>query len=159
MLQTALQVWLSDAEVSPLAQHLGVLPATFLQLYCQPYHSIPGWHLLLSKQQRQQQQQQKPHSAAAGGALGQPAAAVCVFLDESTNGCVVYPVRPVQCSTYPWWPEIMSDSHWRLEKGRRSHCIHAFVPWDMSMARLACMRGRLESRHSGLRVAWVGIYC
>ena len=28
----------------------------------------------------------------------------CIFLNESTNECKIYDVRPLQCSTYPFWP-------------------------------------------------------
>jgi Fe-S-cluster containining protein len=41
---------------------------------------------------------------------------VCVFLDAATNACSIYPVRPLQCSTYPWWPEIMAASNWAVEQ-------------------------------------------
>jgi len=39
----------------------------------------------------------------------------CVFLDPETNHCGVYSARPLQCSTYPWWPELLSSSEWREE--------------------------------------------
>src|SRR5262249_27242391 len=29
----------------------------------------------------------------------------CIFYD---NGCKIYPVRPLQCRTFPFWPEIVS---------------------------------------------------
>src|SRR5262249_33235994 len=36
----------------------------------------------------------------------------CVFWDEAT-GCTVYPARPVQCQTWPFWPEnIESPEAW-----------------------------------------------
>lgn len=41
----------------------------------------------------------------------------CVFLAET--GCRIYPVRPLQCRTYPWWPEILrSKQAWRAEAKR-----------------------------------------
>jgi Fe-S-cluster containining protein len=34
----------------------------------------------------------------------------CLFFD---NGCTIYPVRPLQCSTFPFWFDNMrSQSHW-----------------------------------------------
>ncbi len=34
----------------------------------------------------------------------------CVFY---SGGCTVYPVRPVQCRTFPFWPEILrSEADW-----------------------------------------------
>ena len=38
----------------------------------------------------------------------------CVFLEG--KGCQIYPVRPTQCRTYPWWPAVTSSSHaWERE--------------------------------------------
>ena len=34
----------------------------------------------------------------------------CVFLDSDTNQCTIYEARPLQCSTYPFWPRFMSSS-------------------------------------------------
>lgn len=42
----------------------------------------------------------------------------CTFLDKDA-GCRIYTVRPVQCSTYPFWPEIIkSKKAWFREKVR-----------------------------------------
>lgn len=36
----------------------------------------------------------------------------CIFWDKSV-GCTVYPARPVQCRTWPFWPEnIESPDSW-----------------------------------------------
>lgn len=43
----------------------------------------------------------------------------CAFLDKNRR-CRVYPVRPVQCQSYPFWPEILvSTKAWNKEK---KHC-------------------------------------
>ncbi|MDH5648359.1 MAG: YkgJ family cysteine cluster protein [Gammaproteobacteria bacterium] len=40
----------------------------------------------------------------------------CTFLKKD-NTCKIYPVRPKQCQTYPFWPEIMhSPVAWNREK-------------------------------------------
>lgn len=41
----------------------------------------------------------------------------CIFLG-SDNRCQVYAARPLQCRTYPWWPELMTARAWRLEARR-----------------------------------------
>jgi len=42
----------------------------------------------------------------------------CIFLDSSKQ-CKVYAVRPLQCSTYPFWPELVSTSKaWQAEAAR-----------------------------------------
>ena len=28
----------------------------------------------------------------------------CLFFDREKNGCGIYPVRPEQCRTFPFWP-------------------------------------------------------
>jgi hypothetical protein len=55
-----LQVWVSSAEVSAMAQYLRISAADFQARYCQPYSGVPGWRLLQSKlvDAPQQQQQQ-----------------------------------------------------------------------------------------------------
>ncbi len=40
----------------------------------------------------------------------------CVFLDRETNMCGIYSVRPIQCSTYPFWTNILeSEQKWNEE--------------------------------------------
>ena len=34
----------------------------------------------------------------------------CIFLED--NRCIIYPVRPLQCRTFPFWPENLK-SHFR----------------------------------------------
>ncbi len=42
----------------------------------------------------------------------------CSFLDRDGR-CSVYEVRPMQCRTYPFWPEILrSKAAWRAEAVR-----------------------------------------
>lgn len=41
----------------------------------------------------------------------------CVFLADGR--CRIYPVRPLQCRTYPFWPSVLqSPRSWRLEGQR-----------------------------------------
>lgn len=50
--------------------------------------------------------------------LASSAGGNCVFLDDAMR-CRVYPVRPRQCRTYPFWPEIVhSERTWRREAQR-----------------------------------------
>ena len=40
----------------------------------------------------------------------------CIFLNEENNQCQIYEARPLQCSTYPFWPRIMSNKNsWNEE--------------------------------------------
>ena len=41
----------------------------------------------------------------------------CVFFKNAGDGpeCEIYSVRPSQCSTFPFWPEILESPHsWKL---------------------------------------------
>eukprot|EP00798_Chlamydomonas_sp_ICE-L_P016804 gene16804-23085_t len=40
----------------------------------------------------------------------------CIFLSEDALTCTIHPVRPTQCSTYPWWPELVDKEDWELER-------------------------------------------
>eukprot|EP00532_Pseudo-nitzschia_australis_P014902 CAMPEP_0168284456 /NCGR_PEP_ID=MMETSP0141_2-20121125/23514_1 /TAXON_ID=44445 /ORGANISM="Pseudo-nitzschia australis, Strain 10249 10 AB" /LENGTH=302 /DNA_ID=CAMNT_0008228457 /DNA_START=148 /DNA_END=1053 /DNA_ORIENTATION=+ len=45
--------------------------------------------------------------------------AACIFLDRETNQCGIYSVRPIQCSTYPFWSNILeSKQNWNDEVRR-----------------------------------------
>lgn len=41
----------------------------------------------------------------------------CEFLDDNMH-CRIYQVRPLQCRTYPFWPELMNPKAWRAERKR-----------------------------------------
>ncbi len=41
----------------------------------------------------------------------------CEFLGND-NRCRIYAVRPRQCRTYPFWPELMTPGAWRAEAAR-----------------------------------------
>lgn len=39
----------------------------------------------------------------------------CIYLTET--GCSIYQVRPIQCRTYPFWPENLSNAFvWKNQK-------------------------------------------
>jgi Fe-S-cluster containining protein len=33
----------------------------------------------------------------------------CIFFDDVTKGCSIYPVRPLQCRTFPFWDQFKLD--------------------------------------------------
>lgn len=50
----------------------------------------------------------------------------CVFLKEKK--CQIYPVRPTQCRTYPWWPRTLkSEQEWK-EAARECEGIRPEAP-------------------------------
>ena len=76
-------VYLIDAEVQRIADHLGLTPERFRKEYC---IDDEGWTSLRMD-------------------------AACPFLQED-NRCAIYPVRPKQCATWPFWDENLVRKTW-----------------------------------------------
>lgn len=85
------EVWANEAECAALARQLNMSLPHFLSRYTKSYSRKPGWRMLKNQ---------------ANGD--------CVFLRDGKQ-CTVYGARPLQCSTYPWWPELMDDASWVAE--------------------------------------------
>ena len=50
----------------------------------------------------------------------------CTFLKDKK--CQIYPVRPTQCRTFPWWPRnLKSEKDWQ-EAARHCEGIHCEAP-------------------------------
>jgi Fe-S-cluster containining protein len=76
----------------------------------------------------------------------------CTFLDADGR-CRVYPVRPVQCSTYPFWPEVVATrGAWRSEArrcegiGRGPGVAQQTVEVELERARVAESAIKTEQR-------------
>lgn len=89
-------VWVSEREALKIAGHLNLSLPQFLIKYTVTYSKVPGWWML-------------KNDARSGKARN------CIFL-QADNGCAIHPVRPIQCSTYPWWPELTDAQQWDMEK-------------------------------------------
>jgi Fe-S-cluster containining protein len=80
-------VWVNDEEIAAIAAHRGesVEEATGLYTYIAP----------------------------RGRTLRESAGGDCVFYDRE-QGCTVYPVRPRQCRTWPFWhSNVVSEEAWQ----------------------------------------------
>lgn len=77
-------VYLARHDVAAIAGFLGLPEARFLAEYCQ---RAEGWVTLR---------------------MDEPA---CPFLQED-NRCAIYPVRPKQCATWPFWEENLERATW-----------------------------------------------
>jgi len=86
------RVYLARKDVAAIAEHLGLTPAAFLERHCT---SEDGWTLLRSD------------------------ADACRFLDGEGR-CTIYPVRPKQCATWPFWEENLERARW--EEAARTCC-------------------------------------
>jgi hypothetical protein len=84
-------VWVGKEEIEHLAGFMRVEAAAFLTLYCRSV----WWRTSLRELDNGD----------------------CVFL--TPQGCSVYPVRPVQCRTFPFWPDsLRSPQGWEALKER-----------------------------------------
>ncbi len=92
-------VWFNDEEAQAMASFLGITEAAFRKCYARRKYG--KWTL---------------------AELRRNGAYDCVFLDRDEQGqpfCSIYTVRPLQCRTWPFWPEnIESPRSWR-EAGKR----------------------------------------
>lgn len=78
-------VWVNRNEIRRIAEHLDISQAEFGRRYVR---LVSGRRALIDR---------------SDGA--------CIFWDE---GCTVYPVRPGQCSTFPFWKEnLATPKDWR----------------------------------------------
>ena len=77
-------VYLAARDVIAIADHLDLTPKAFVDEYCRV---ADGWVTLR---------------------MDEPA---CRFL-EADNRCAIYPVRPKQCATWPFWGENLKRATW-----------------------------------------------
>ncbi len=88
-------VFLSEHDIERLMAATGLKREEFLARYCREVPSGDGLMISLKE---------KPNYD-------------CIFWDE---GCTVYPYRPLQCRSYPFWgPNLTSRLAWDSLKG---HC-------------------------------------
>ncbi|MDP9172292.1 MAG: YkgJ family cysteine cluster protein [Planctomycetota bacterium] len=89
-------VWISKEEIVRLGEFLKISPEEVVEQYCR---KVAGrWSLKESRNSRD-------------GAYD------CIFLreDGAKRGCSIYPVRPLQCRTWPFWESnLKSPESWKL---------------------------------------------
>jgi uncharacterized protein len=103
-------VWITREEIVRLAEFLNLSPEQTVERYCR---KIGGQFSLIEKR-------------GAGGSFD------CVFLTEQpakprtdgkvsqpTRGCSIYSVRPLQCRTWPFWPENLGGKREWEVAGRK----------------------------------------
>ncbi len=83
-------VWFDMDELTAMAEHVGLPATTFLRRHAR---KIDGRWSLNERQVNGQYD--------------------CVFLQRDDEGkalCTIYPVRPAQCRTWPFWPENLETA-------------------------------------------------
>jgi Fe-S-cluster containining protein len=81
-------VFLTKDDRKRIATQLGLNLATFTRKYCQRTNGF--FHL-----------KEDPQNTD------------CMFLKEKR--CSIYEARPIQCRTWPFWPEVMNAKTWKKE--------------------------------------------
>jgi len=85
-------VWLSRNDIFSIARYLNISEEFFLEMYCMPVSTQYGISYSLKEKNDY----------------------ACIFLDKAS--CSIYPVRPVQCRTYPFWDDILkNEQSWNDE--------------------------------------------
>ncbi|MBX2988571.1 MAG: YkgJ family cysteine cluster protein [Bdellovibrionaceae bacterium] len=114
-------VYLTLHDRQQFAKHLGLTTQAFTRQYCERTDGV--WHL--------KERKENPD---------------CLFLDGKR--CSVYEVRPMQCRTWPFWPEVMNPKSWAKDvvsfcpgvgKGRTwsreeiETALRAQIKWDREL--------------------------
>lgn len=86
-------VYLSEKDLTKLANHFKISKKEFVQKYCRFTSYYDGTEVLCLQEKYNYE---------------------CIFLDS--NGCTVYDARPIQCSSYPFWTTIVyNEKSWNRE--------------------------------------------
>ena len=80
-------IWIKRPEIEAMAEYLGIGLEDFGRIYLRKV----GHRYSLTEKR-----------------LGEGDYA-CIFFDEGANRCGVYPVRPSQCRTFPFWESFKND--------------------------------------------------
>ncbi len=81
-------VFLTAKDRREISRHLKLSASQFKKQYCDQTSGV--WHL-----------------------REEPGRADCVFLNG--KACGIYSVRPTQCRTWPFWPEVMNAKSWKKD--------------------------------------------
>jgi len=91
------EVWMDPTEFSSVASYLNISIQSLLGGYTEKIDL--GWAKMANSIDSVSGKQDK-----------------CIFLGDDRKTCTIYPVRPNQCRTYPWWPRLLvNESTWLAE--------------------------------------------
>jgi len=104
-------VWISDEEISRLADHLKLTTRQVINKYCRKI----GQKYSL-KENRNSRGEYDCVFLIEEKAVSKRNGAEVVF---TKRGCSIYPVRPLQCRTWPFWDgNLISPDAWRNSSER-----------------------------------------
>ncbi len=102
-------VWISEQEVKLLAEHLKLSVEETLEQYCRTINgkvSLKESRSVAGKYDCVFLKEIKPPRASRNGQV----------IVQAKRVCGIYEVRPLQCRTWPFWPENLTDkAAWQVE--------------------------------------------
>ncbi len=90
-------VFLSKNDIMRASAHLGISEEEFLTQYCRQVDL--GHEIRVSLTEKENFD--------------------CIFWSQEKDGCSIYEGRPLQCQSYPFWPQLLNEKAWQAEK---QHC-------------------------------------
>src|SRR5688572_14598868 len=115
-------VWISQVEIVRLAEFLRVTPEQVVERYCR---KVNGRFSLKENRTPQGNYdcvflKEQPVPAAAAAREGEGGRVV-----QTRRVCSVYPVRPLQCRTWPFWSENLSSPERWEQSAKRCHGMNS----------------------------------
>jgi uncharacterized protein len=102
-------VWLSPNEILAISSYLGIGIEEFMWKYIR---IVGNRYSLIEKKLDDEH--------------------LCIFLKD--NQCSIYPFRPKQCRTFPWWPTLLkNEDSWKSAKEDCEGILHQdgeIVPFE-----------------------------
>jgi len=87
-------VLLTDEDIANASLHLKMTEDEFIEQCCREVYRQDGVYLSLKEKSNYD----------------------CIFW---SHGCIIYPARPLQCRTFPFWPSVIEvNGAWQAEKER-----------------------------------------
>ena len=80
-------IWVKYAEIQNIATYVSLSVEEFATMYLR---KVKHRYSLIEKQL-------EPNNFA------------CIFFNETQKRCSIYPVRPLQCRTFPFWEQFKND--------------------------------------------------
>lgn len=87
-------VFLSKSDIIKAAAYLSISEEEFLIRCCRQVHLSEGIRVSLTEKDNMD----------------------CIFWKEENGGCSIYPARPWQCQSYPFWTQLLNEQAWQREK-------------------------------------------
>ena len=115
-------VWISKVEIARLAEFLRLTPREVVEKYCR---KVNGQYSLIEFRNARgeydcvflkEERIERPAGSGAGAGTGKGTDEKVV---HTRRGCTIYPVRPLQCRTWPFWDgNLASRQAWDRAAGR-----------------------------------------